>query len=36
MPVIIGTNGTVSKSLTKYLEAIPGQHSIVLCKKSPY
>jgi hypothetical protein len=36
MPVIIGTTGTVSKSLTNYLEAIAGQHSVVLCKKSPH
>jgi hypothetical protein len=26
--VIIGTTGIVSKSLQKYLETIPGQHSI--------
>jgi hypothetical protein len=35
--VIIGATGTVSKSLQKYLETIPGQHSIdSLQKKLPY
>jgi hypothetical protein len=28
IPVIIGATGIVSKSLQKYLEIIPGQHSI--------
>jgi hypothetical protein len=28
IPVIIGATGIVSKSLKKYLETIPGQHSI--------
>jgi hypothetical protein len=28
MPIIIGATGIVSKSLQKYLETIPGQHSI--------
>jgi hypothetical protein len=28
LPVIIGATGIVSKSLRKYLEAIPGIHSI--------
>jgi hypothetical protein len=28
IPVIIGTTGIVSKSLQKYVETIPGQHSI--------
>jgi fructose-1,6-bisphosphatase/sedoheptulose 1,7-bisphosphatase-like protein len=28
IPVIIGATGIVSKSLHKYLETIPGQHSI--------
>jgi hypothetical protein len=28
IPVIIGATGIVSKSLQKYLETIPGQHSI--------
>jgi hypothetical protein len=28
IPVIIGATGIVSKSLQKYMETIPGQHSI--------
>jgi hypothetical protein len=28
IPVITGATGIVSKSLPKYLETIPGQHSI--------
>jgi hypothetical protein len=28
IPVIIGATGIVSKSLQKYLETMPGQHSI--------
>jgi hypothetical protein len=28
IPVTIGVTGIVSKSLQKYLETIPGQHSI--------
>jgi hypothetical protein len=28
IPVLIAANGIVSKSLQKYLEIIPGQHSI--------
>jgi hypothetical protein len=28
IPVIIGATGIVNKSLQKYLETIPGQHSI--------
>jgi hypothetical protein len=34
MSVIIGATGIVSKSLQKYLETIPGQHSIVSLQKS--
>jgi hypothetical protein len=37
IPVIIGATGIVSKTLQKYLETIPGQHSIdSLQKKLPY
>jgi hypothetical protein len=36
IPVIIGATGIVSKSLQKYLETIPGQHSIVSLQKLPY
>jgi len=28
MPVITGTTGIVTRSLRKYLEAVPGKHSI--------
>jgi hypothetical protein len=34
--VIIGATGIVSKSLQKYLETIPGQHSIDSLQKLPY
>jgi hypothetical protein len=34
MPVIIGATGIVSKSLQKYLETIPEQHSIVSLQKT--
>jgi hypothetical protein len=34
MPVIIGATGIVSKSLQKYLETIPGQHSIDSLQKT--
>jgi hypothetical protein len=34
LPVIIGTTGIVSKSLQKYLETIPGQHSIDTLQKT--
>jgi hypothetical protein len=33
IPVITGTTGTVSKSLQKYLETIPGQRGEVPGKK---
>jgi hypothetical protein len=34
IPVIIGATGIVSKSLQKYLEAIPGQYSIDSLQKT--
>jgi hypothetical protein len=34
IPVIIGATGTVSKSLQKYLETIPRQHSIDSLQKT--
>jgi hypothetical protein len=34
IPVIIGATGIISKSLQKYLEAIPGQHSIDSLQKT--
>jgi hypothetical protein len=34
IPVIIGATGIVSKSLQKYLETIPGQHSIDYLQKT--
>jgi hypothetical protein len=34
IPVIIGAIGIVSKSLQKYLEIIPGQHSIYFLQKT--
>jgi hypothetical protein len=34
IPVIIGATGIVSKSLQKYLETIPGQHSIGSLQKT--
>jgi hypothetical protein len=36
IPVIIGATGIVSKILQKYLETIPGQHSIHSLQKLPY
>jgi hypothetical protein len=36
MPVIIGATGILSRSLQKYLETIPGQHSIDSLQKLPY
>jgi hypothetical protein len=36
VPVIIGATGIVSKSLQKYLETIPGQHSTDSLQKLPY
>jgi hypothetical protein len=34
IPVIIGATGIVSKSLQKYLETVPGQHSIDSLQKT--
>jgi hypothetical protein len=34
IPVIIGATGIVSKSLQKYLETTPGQHSIDSLQKT--
>jgi stage III sporulation protein SpoIIIAA len=34
IPVIIGATGIVTKSLQKYLEIIPGQHSIYSLQKT--
>jgi hypothetical protein len=34
IPIIIGTTGIVNKSLQKYLETIPGQHSIDSLQKT--
>jgi hypothetical protein len=34
IPVIIGATGIVSKSLQKYLETIPGQHSLDSLQKT--
>jgi hypothetical protein len=36
IPVIIVATGIVRKSLQKYLETIPGQHSIDSLQKLPY
>jgi hypothetical protein len=36
IPVIIGAIRIVSRSLKKYLETIPGQHSTDSLKKPPY
>jgi hypothetical protein len=36
IPVIIGATGIVSKTLQKYLEIIPGQHSVDPVQKLPY
>jgi hypothetical protein len=34
IPVIIGVTGIVTKGLKKYLEAIPGKHSIDSLQKT--
>jgi hypothetical protein len=36
IPVIIGATGIVSKSLQKYMETVPGQHSVDSLQKLPY
>jgi hypothetical protein len=33
-PVIIGTTGTISKSLRKYLSSVPGKHDIKELQKT--
>jgi hypothetical protein len=34
MPVIIGANGTISKSLRKYLNNLPGKHENMELQKT--
>jgi hypothetical protein len=34
IPVIIGTTGTTSKSIRKYLSNVPGQHEIKELQKT--
>jgi hypothetical protein len=36
IPVIIGATGIVTKGLNKYLETIPGKHSIDFYEKQLY
>jgi hypothetical protein len=36
IPVIFGATGIISNRLQKYLETIPGQHSIDSFQKLPY
>jgi hypothetical protein len=36
IPVIIGATGIVTKGLNKYLETIPGKHSIYSLQKQLY
>jgi hypothetical protein len=36
IPLSTGATGIISKSLQKYLETIPGQHSIDSVQKLPY
>jgi hypothetical protein len=36
IPVIIGATWIISKSLQKYPETVPGQHSIDSLQKLPY
>jgi hypothetical protein len=36
IPVIIGANGTISKSLRKYVSTIPGNHDVGNYRKLPY
>jgi hypothetical protein len=35
MPVIIGANGTISKSFRKYVSNIPGNHEFKELQKTP-
>jgi hypothetical protein len=34
IPVVIGTTGTVTRGLRKYLEEIPGKHSVDSLQKT--
>jgi hypothetical protein len=34
MPVIIGANGTISKSFRKYLNNLPGKHEVKELQKT--
>jgi hypothetical protein len=36
IPVIIGANGTISKSFRKYVSTIPGNHDVRELQKLPY
>jgi hypothetical protein len=36
IPVIIGVNGTISKSFRKYVRTIPGNHEVRVLQKLPY
>jgi hypothetical protein len=36
IPVIIGATGTISKSFTKYVSNIPGNHEVRNYRKQPY
>jgi len=36
IPVIIGANGTISKSFRKYVSNIPGKHESRNYRKQPY
>jgi hypothetical protein len=36
IPVIIGANGTISKSFRKYVSNIPGNHKLRKYRKQPY
>jgi hypothetical protein len=36
IPVIIGATGTISKSFTKYVSTIPGDHEVKEHRKLPY
>jgi hypothetical protein len=34
IPIIIGTNGTISKSFRKYVSSIPGNHEVRKLQKT--
>jgi len=36
IPVIIGANGTISKSFRKYASKIPGKREVKELRKEPY